>query len=240
MKKILSLILLIISLIGIIFLTIYTLNHRGERKEVKPVVNKSPEKVGSNMTDNNLSEIYSLYLNNQKHKLKFEYVITFTEDVLEASGNFHLYLDGKSLLNEEVLTNYKATNIKELFENSDIKDNIKLDIDDFQIVKYDNLEYLLFKINYNLNGIIKSRYYMFNDIGDILVNSLIYDESLNYVSNDNEEFYYENNNLAKFEDNILYTLEYKKGTITEYKYYIKDNELQKEQINTYENIKIKK
>ena len=80
MKKVFSVILFIIATTGIIVLTVYTLNHREERQNINHVVNKQPEKVGSNMTDNNLSEIYSLYLNNQKHKLKFEYIITFRED----------------------------------------------------------------------------------------------------------------------------------------------------------------
>ncbi len=241
MKKVFSVILFIIATTGIIVLTVYTLNHREERQNINHVVNKQPEKVGSNMTDNNLSEIYSLYLNNQKHKLKFEYIITFREDDLTAEGIFHLYLDGKGVISENILTGFIAADIKELFNDEEIKNTILLDINDFMIVKYDDIEYILCKIVYNLKGNIKEEYFIFNDKGDKLLDKvLIKDSNINYISEDNEEFYYENNTLAKFEDNYLYSLEYKKGVITEYKYYIKNDELQKEEINSYQNIKIKK
>ena len=235
MKKVLSIILLVISLVGITLLTRYALIHRGERKEVHKVVNKSPEKVGSNMTDNNLFEIYSLYLNNQKHKLKFEYIVAFHEEEVSANIDFNLYLDGKNVINNQILKGFSATNIKELFDNEEVN-NIRLD--DFQIIKYDNIEYILIKIKYKIEDNYKEEYFLFNDKGECLINNIIIkDSNINYISTDNIEFYYENNSLAKFEDNILYSLEYKKGVITEYKYYIKDNELVKEELNKYNNIK---
>ena len=237
MKKVLSVILFVIVVTSITLLTIYTLSHRGERQVINHNINTKPENVGSNMTDNNLSDIYSLYLNNQKHKLKFEYVVTFNKDI--ANTEFNLYLDGKNVINEEIIDKYSASNIKELFNKEEIKE-IRLDLNDFNIVKYDDIEYILIKIKYKLQNKDKEEYFLFNDNGELLINNLLYkDTSINYSSKDNE-IYYEDNTLAKFEDNILYSLEYYKGTITEYKYYIKDNELQKEEINKYENIKVGK
>ncbi len=72
-KWIFSILILIGALIAIIWGTNYILNNNGLKKQEKNEVKHTIEKVTSNETSNNLSEIYNIYLNNEKHKVKMEY-----------------------------------------------------------------------------------------------------------------------------------------------------------------------
>ena len=238
MKKIFSILLFLIAISFIGYITFYTLNHRDSSEGVTHHVSKMPEQISSNMTNNNLSEIYSIYLNDKKHKLKYDYTVYFEEKKELASGTFSLYMDGKSLINESVLEEIKARNITDVFQNENVLKYVKLGLDDLKVIKFENKEYLLFKVGYYIDKVVKEKYYLFKDDGTVLIKDLtIRDSSVKYVSSNNDSFYYEDNTLAKYEDNKIYSLEYKKGEIIEYQYYILNENIQKEEINRYKNIK---
>ena len=103
-KWIFSFFILIGALTGIIWGTIYILNNNGIEKEEIKKSKKTIEKVTSNENQSNLSEIYNIYLNNEKHKLKLEYQLMTKVD--ETLGlELFVYFDGKNVLEREVKSN---------------------------------------------------------------------------------------------------------------------------------------
>lgn len=242
MKKI-SFIVLIIILGSIITLTVYTLTHQNIKGAQEIIKTKSIEKASTNMTENELSEIYNIQLNGKRHKLKSNYRVTFEKKY--AKINLTLYLDGREILSMKVDDKFEADTIDEIFENQN--ENIKIDKENIQIMKDKETDYLLISIYSNIEG-EKEEYFVWNDEGKILLeNILIYDEHKEYQSVDEEEltiFYDENTQrLAKFEDNSIYALEEKETEenllLEEYCYTIKKGKVDKELLNTYE-VKLKK
>ena len=233
MKKI-NMILLIIISIGIISITIYTLTHQDIKGAQEIIKTKSIEKASTNMTENELSEIYNIQLNGKRHKLKSNYRVTFEKKY--AQINLTLYLDGKEILAMEVNNKFKAESIDEIFENQNEK--IKIDKE---------TDYLLISIYSNIEN-EKEEYFLWSDNGTLLLEHiLIYDASKNYQSINEEEleiFYDENTQkIAKFTDNSIYALEEKeeesKLVLEEYCYTINKGKINKKLLNTYD-VKLKK
>lgn len=242
MKKVCLLILFII-LTGIISLTIYTLTHQDIKGDKVMHNVKEIEKASTNMTENELSEIYNIELNGKRHRLKNTYRVTFDNKI--AKINLTLYLDGFELLSMDIESNFKATKIEEIF-NENIENKFKIEKTDIEIIKGDK-DYLLILLKSNIDN-YKEEYIVLNEEGKILLdNILVYEENNYYVDSNGEElaiFYDDEIQLqAKIEDNKIYSLKkiVKEDSITfeEYVYTIKKNKVKKELINTYENIKLK-
>ena len=237
MKKI-SLAILGVVLIGITTLTVYTLTHQhieGSREIIKT---KSIEKASSNMTEAELSEIYNIQLNGKRHKLKTNYRLV-TEDKT-TKINLTLYLDGFEIKTVDLLNNLEVKNMEEVLgEESDNVDLI-IETEDLQII---NDDYILVSIDSNMEG-WKEEYFLWAYDGEVLLeNILVQSENTTYISpNEDEEltcFYDEEQQvLAKVEDNVIYALEEKeddeKLVLEEYSYTIKNGEVEKELLNTYE------
>ena len=236
MKKI-SLFILIIILIGITSVTVYTLTHRTitGTQTIRKV--KSIEKATSNMTENELSEIYNIELNGKRHKLKCVYHADFNNKT--AIINLILYLDGFEIFNEEIENDAKAKNIEEIFaeENNDIR----IDETNLKIMQSDK-DYLLVEITSNIEN-TKQEYFVWNEKREAIIEHvLVHTEEYIYSSLDEEElniFYDEKKQmLAKIDDNILYVLEEKSEEeqtyLEEYIYTINEDKAEKELINTYE------
>ena len=156
-----------------------------------------------------------------------------------------LYLDGREILSMEVDDKFEADTIDEIFENQN--ENIKIDKENIKIMKDKETDYLLISVYSDIKG-EKEEYFVWNDKGKMLLeNILIYDESKEYQSIDEEELtiFYDKNTqiLAKFEDNSIYALEEKETEenllLEEYRYTINKGNVEKELLNTYE-IKLKK
>ncbi len=250
MKKVVSFIILVLAIGGISFLTVYTLNHREVKEDIKEKINRQIENVTFNMTENNLSEIYNVYLNNQRHKLKLEYNITFNKDVGTGMGDLVVYIDGGKVISENVINNIEALNIDSLFMDSLVDSYVRIDMNNLEIIKENNKEYLLIKVGSLDKDKIKEKYYLFNDKGESLINNGIFIRDDNNYLVDSED-----NNLnifydvgagqvrVKREGNTFYALVLeeveKKLVLNEYKYYFKDDKLEKELISTHQDIKIK-
>lgn len=245
-KWIFSLLILISALSGIIWGTVYVLNNNGLKKEEKPEVKRTIEKVTSNETDSNLSEIYNIYLNNEKHKVKMEYQLLNKYD-----GSLYIllyiYFDGKKSLEREVAFPSVIKNIHEVFLNEDIGDNIKVNESSFHILKENEMEYLLVNIG-EVNDSIKKYYFLINNNGDVINDKgiLLSDSNKDYLMGEYEfNNYYDldNKTLAKIEGNEIFSLEEKnekkKLNLIEYKYYFKDGKLKKDKVAVFEDIKIK-
>ena len=236
MKKI-SLFVLIIILFGIATLTTYTLMHQDIKEEETIRKVKSIEKATSNMTSNELSEIYNIELDGKRHKLKWDYHVKFAKN--EASINLILYLDGFEILNEEIENDFKAKSIEEIFSN-DTNNELTIEESNIKIINSDK-DYLLVEVYSNIDS-LKGEYFVWNSKRDtILEHVLVYDEALEYSNITEEElniFYADDKQvLAKIEDNSIYTLEEKEEEnliLEEYIYTIKDDKAEKELINTYE------
>ena len=124
-KWIFSILILIGALIAIIWGTNYILNNNGLKKQEKNEVKHTIEKVTSNETSNNLSEIYNIYLNNEKHKVKMEYqLLQKNEESLYIL--LYIYFDGKKSLEMEVASPIDNSTIHSAFLNENIGDNIKI------------------------------------------------------------------------------------------------------------------
>ena len=243
MKKA-SLVILIIFTLGIMTLTIYTLTHQEIKGSQEIRKTKSIEKASSNMTTNELNEIYNIELNGKRHRLKCNYYVTFEDNI--ATVDLTLYLDGFEILNKELAQNVEAEQIEEIFDSEGEMDYLRIKEENITILKTDE-DYLLLNIYSNIDS-VKEEYFVWNTNKEpILENILVYDEAINYASTSDEElniFYDENRQvLAKIEDNEIYALEQKENEdnliIEEYLYTIKNNKVDKEKINTYENIEIK-
>ena len=126
-----------------------------------------------------------------------------------------------------------------LGEESDNVDLI-IETEDLQII---NDDYILVSIDSNIEG-WKEEYFLWAYDGEVLLeNILVQSENTTYISpNEDEEltcFYDEEQQvLAKVEDNVIYALEEKeddeKLALEEYSYTIKNGEVEKELLNTYE------
>ncbi len=244
MKKILSLIIGIIALSGIIGITVYTLNSRGVRRDVVNSQGEVIELVSSNFNGNVLAELYNVYLNGQRHKIKFEYKVQLEKELNEGFLELLVYFDGGNIINENIISKLDIEDVsaEEVFSNEDIN-NIKLNIDDIQIIKIEDKDYILLEINCygNYN---KSFYFLFDDLGDLLVpnGAVIKDESVYYIT-DLQIFYDDSEQiLAKYEDGQIYVLEplveEDKISLVECKYYYEDGKAKRDVLNTYEDIKI--
>ena len=237
MKKISLLFILIIVLVGITTLTTYTLMHQDIKGEETIKKIKSIEKATSNMTSNELSEIYNIELDGKRHKLKCVYRVNFEKK--EASINLVLYLDGFEILNKEIEDNFKAEKIEEIF-NDESDNELLIKESNLKIINSDK-DYLLVEVFSNIDS-LKGEYFIWNaNRKAILENVLVYDEALEYSNITDEDFdiFYADDKqvLAKIEDNHIYALEEKEEDnliLEEYIYTIKNDKAQKELINTYE------
>lgn len=245
-KWIFSILILIGALIAIIWGTNYILNNNGLKKQEKNEVKHTIEKVTSNETSNNLSEIYNIYLNNEKHKVKMEYqLLQKSEESLYIL--LYIYFDGKKSLEMEVASPIETSTIHSAFLNENIGDNIKISESSFKILKEKDTEYLLVNIGV-IDSSIKKYYYIINNNGDIVNNKgiLVSDSNKDYLMGEHEfNNYYDldNKTLARVDGNEIFALEEKtekkKLKLIEYKYYFKDGKLKKDKVAVFEDIKIK-
>lgn len=244
-KWVFSFLILIGALIGIIWGTTYILNNNGLKKQEKAEVKRKIEKATSNENKTNLTEIYNIYFNNEKHKVKLEYqILTRSDETLYTL--LYVYFDGKKSLEREFITLQDVSTIKEVFSLED-SSNLKVNENDFKIIKEGETEYLLVNIGIMTDS-IKNYFYLINNNGDILDDEgiLVSDSSKDYLDSENNPFnnYYDvdNKTLAKIDGNEIYALEEKKEkkklNLVEYKYYLKDKKLKKEKIQVYEDIKL--
>ena len=242
MKKIISLVILLLVISAITTLTVYTLTHRNIEGTEGMIRVKDIEKATSNITANELNEIFNIQLNGKRHKLKSNYYVTFEDG--NANIILTLYLDGFVILNLEVENKIKAESIEDVF-NSESSFPI-IEESDIKIINTDQ-DYLLVNVYSDIEN-SKEEYYVWNVNRDsILKNIIVYDESRNYTSTTEEplNMFYDSERqiLAKVEDNEIYVLEQEQLeeiiVLQEYKYIIENNKANKELIHTYENINIK-
>ncbi len=251
MKKVISLIIGIVSILGIIALTTYTLTHKGIRNRNNVTANDTKiELVSSTYNGNVLAEIYSIVLNGQKHKIKFEYNMVLNPETQITSAFLRVYYDGGNIITEDIIDNFKVDNIEDLLSNTQVKNYVKITTDKIEIKKINDKEYVLLKVGY-YDSYIREKYFFFDDNGDLLINkgTVIKDNGVKYVTLDNQEldvFYGVNNEeqiLGKFEDNIMYALEVISHEedlnydIVECIYYFEDEKLVREELKTYPDIK---
>lgn len=241
MKKIWIVILLLV-LAGITTLTVYTLTHMDILGSERVIKVKSIEKASTNMTRNELSEIFNIQLNGKRHKLKFNYYVDF-EDTTNI--NLVVYLDGDVLLEKELITDLKEKEIAEVFNNETV-DELRIKESNLKIMKSEDQDFILVDIYTNLER-LKEEYYIWNDEGEILLEALLaFDNSLDFTYEEDTNIFYDDEQelLAKIEDNTIYSLELKEQEdmyiFEEYEYKIENDKITKELINTYENIKVRK
>ena len=249
MKRVISLVVLVIALSGIISFTIYTLNHKGIKEEVETKVIKKIEKITSKMSNKSLTEIYNVYLNEKRHKLKLEYSLAKELDKEQLNLSLILYFDGEVIFDQIILISNNS-NLEELFNDKEISDKIKITDNNFNIITDKNNEYFIINVGSYIDKYVE-KYYIYDNKGNILTDNdgiLIYDSSLFYTSDNGDDldiFYDEDRQvLAKLEENVLYVFESKdnddKFYLEEYKYVIKEGKIYKELLNSYENIKLEK
>ena len=233
MRKV-NLIILIIFTTAITTLTIYTLTHKNIEGTQEIIKTKTIEKASSNMTENELSEVFNIELNRKRHRLKSNYRLSNEEE--QTSLILTLYLDGFELLSKEILNNIKEDAIDEIFTE---EENVLLiDEDDIHVIKEDQ-DYLLVSIDSDIDG-LKEEYFVWTVTRKSILDSiLVYDEKIEFASEESNIFYDEEATvLSKVEDNTIYVLEpleTEEGLVLEeYTYNIKDEEATKELINTYE------
>lgn len=243
MKKI-SLIILIFMLGAITCITIYTLLNKNVKGEVISNRVKDIEKASTNITENELSEVYNIELNGKRHRLKTNYRVTFQDKL--ANINLTIYLDGFEIFNKDIENNIKATKIEEIF-NKENNNKLIIETNDLSIIKEDK-DYLAILVKSSIEN-FKEEYIIINSKGKILLKDILaYEENIHFVDeNDNELtiFYDETKQLqAKIEDKKIYSLQKKEKEndicFEEYIYTIKNDTIKKELTNTYNNIKISK
>lgn len=244
MKRILSICILIIALSGIIWVTVFTLNNKGIRQSIEKVEKKNIEKVTSNETKNNLSEIYNIYLNKEKHKIKIEYQL-IKDSYGDLSLDLFVYYDGKKAFEKIIMNNVEFDNVSEIFDKEDIDTFIRINEKRFKILEEGEKDYLLFLVG-AITDVTTTNYFIIDDNGDLLNEDgiLVYDSSKNYsFLDDNFDLYYnaDQKSLAIIDGNNIFALEEKqekkKLYLEEYKYYLKDGKLKKELLQTFDNIK---
>ena len=244
MKRLFSLIILIVAMVGIISLTIFALTHKEVKSPIKERNNTKIENVTSNLSDNNLSEIYNIYFKNERHKLKIQYLVNLEET---ATINLTIYFDGASIFENTIINNIEAKDVEEALNNPEFL-NIKLDLKNIILIEKDNYDYFILDINMSKDS-LKEFYYIYNSNGEKLLKDglLVRDTSKVYIYDnleDNNIFYNtEYEQLSTILDNDIYSLQENKEkdkiTLTEYKYIFKKNKLKKEKITTYDNIEVK-
>lgn len=233
-KSIICFIILIMVLAGIGFATNYILNNNNIKKESTKKIEKNIEKITTNTNQNTSYDIYNIYLNNERHKVKIEYQLMNNNDTYNM--NLFIYFDGKNALNSEV---YNIQNIEKI---SDIlTENNKINENSFKIIKDAEVEYLVIAAGYE-----KRYFYIIDKNGEIKnEKGILINSNKNYIYNEElfNNYYDENKSLATIRDNKIYALEEetnKNTNLVEYIYYLENNELKKEKINIYENIKLNK
>ncbi len=238
MKKT-SLIILLTFLVILCSLTIYTLTHKTIKGTEEIIKVKTIEQSSSNLTDQELNEVFNIELNGKRHRLKCNYHVTFADN---AKIDLTLYLDGFEILSLELKNNIEASTIEEIF-NPEEENKLVIKTEDLKVIKADKQDYLLITVYSNIDS-FKGEYFLVNTDKELLLEHiLIFDDSLNYVSTTDEEltmFYGDNQLLAKQEDNLIYALvekETEEGIVIEEYCYTINQEITKELINTYENIK---
>lgn len=240
MKKILSLIVFVLALFFIINLTKTILKDPGIKREVKKDNNTPVSKVSSNEVNNMRSDIFNVYLNEERYKVKVDYIIEDLENETKTL-NLKIYFDGKEILSKMVANKLDNLDL-DIFRDENVVQNIILKESNFTIVKKEK-DYLLILVGYLDN---MGEYYLFNNKGTNLTEKgiLAYDNTKIYHTENNEEltYFYDNlpNSRVKMENNDIFVLEFikeKNIQIKEYKYNIKNDKIEKELINTYQNIK---
>ncbi|MBE6154612.1 MAG: hypothetical protein E7163_03470 [Firmicutes bacterium] len=239
MKKIISMIILFVALTSIIGYTGFILFNAGVKKETTQKVTKTIVKVSSNLSNNILAEIYNIYLNEEKYKVKLEYMV----DEEKNNVDLNIYLDGNLIIKQDVLDCEKCF-LEDLTKDKNTFNIIGFDEKSFQIISTDK-DYLIIKIGYKKDNVLQ-KYFIFDDNGKLVSdkNGIILFNNKEYIS-DLLDSYKKDDDLylVKIKDNELYVLEdkstKKKNIIEEYKYFIKDSKINKEKINTYEDIEIK-
>lgn len=241
MKQVICLFFLGVVFAGITYLTVYTLNNKGIREEVENKVNKTIEIVSSNSTDTSLTNVYNIYLNKDKHKIKVEYSMFTIDEVSNISLN--IYFDGKNILDNIVIIG-KYDTLDQVWEDENLNISV-FNENNFKILNISE-DYLLITISYNKEYLLE-KYFMFDSEGNILTSDegiLLYDSSKTYISDDKTFDFYNGDRqvLARINKNVIYSLEEKvekkKIILEEYKYFINDNKLEKELVNTYSGIKV--
>ena len=239
MKKT-SLIILIIALIGITSITIYTLTNQEIKGAGEIIKTKSIEKASSNLTENELSEIYNIELNGKRHRLKSNYRVVLEEEY--AKITLTLYLDGFEILTQDIITNLDLEEIEENFQDQ-ISNFETISEENIEIIKTDQ-DYLAVSITSAIES-LKEEYFLWTSSGDnLLKNIIIYDEGTTYVSTTEDPldiFYDEEKQImAKIEDNELYALERANindiVVLEEKLYTFKKGKVKEEKLNTYENV----
>ncbi len=244
MKRTICGFVLIIILSSIGLFTIYTLKKQSVKENVynARVTNKL-KMTSSTMLDDNLSQVFTIYLNGLKHRLKIDYHVLLDQEQI---CTLTMYLDGKEIFSTNVINNVTAPSTKELFTEENIAQYVKLSEQNFEVIKTDE-DYLAILLGF-YNGKIEQKIYLINDKGKILnPNPIIYKNTNEYYidSNNNELniFYQDNQIMANIENNKIYSLEIENVLdnyrFLEYVYTIKNSQINKELINTYDYIKIK-
>ncbi len=250
MKRVVSLVVLIVALSGIVAITVYTLTTKAvkinnEEKVVQPI-----ENVTKDINNNGVSEIYNVYLNGERHKIKLEYRTTIVEGTNIAKVVLNVYMNGGIIINDVVVSNVEAQTIEDLFKDTRIVENVRIPMSDLEIIKEGGKDYFFIKTGAYLDGHVKSKYYLFDDECHALVKGIVAkDDSAYYTNQDDEKLdcFYDHEGMvrAKREGNTFYSLELEEDknnkkiiNLVEYKYEFKDGEMEKEVLNTYENIKI--
>ncbi len=241
MKKVISIIILVLALSGIIFITSYALTHKGIKEVTNVRVTKAIEKATTNKTNARLTDIYNIYLNKKRHKLKTEYLLTEIDNVSKIT--LTIYWDGDSIYQSDIISTLKD---EQLLENDIFKNNYALDIKSFRVLKDEENEYLLIDVKYNIPNEIE-KYYVFDNKGKSLISEgiLVYDSSKVYSSEDEDlNVFYDNERqvLANILKNQIYCLELEteedNNKLKEYKITISDGKIKKELEATYNNVLI--
>lgn len=239
MKKT-SLIILIIALIGITSITIYTLTNQEIKGAGEIIKTKSIEKASSNLTENELSEIYNIELNGKRHRLKSNYRVVLEEEY--AKITLTLYLDGFEILTQDVISNLDLKEIEKSFQEQ-INNFETISEENIKIIKNDQ-DYLAISVTKKIES-LKEEYFVWTSNGDnLLKNIVIYDEGTTYVSTTEEplDIFYDDNKeiMAKIEDNKLYAIERADlddmVVLEEKLYSFKKGKVHEKHLNTYENV----
>lgn len=249
MRKIInwfSLVLLIVAISAIWWITSYTLKNKGIREEVENKVFKNIENISSNMTSNALTEIFNVYLNEEKHKIKFDYQVLLNEE--KVSINLVAYFDGKSVIDENVFTMNKVAeiaNIEDVFANENVSNLVRLKEKNLKIVDFDSIQYLVVDLGY-FKDYYKEKYFIINKEANVLTENgiLVRDDAVVYSSIEEKDLkiFYDNDKqvLAKIQDGYIYALVPVENNdafdIKEYKYRVSEGVLKEELINTYVDI----
>lgn len=243
MKRVISILILVVALIFISGITVYTLSKKGVRKEVTTKIIKKVSKVTSNISNNSVADVYNVYLNDSRYKVKLEYNVTIENK--KAKINLIIFINGKEIFNDILSDGVSATDIDSLFKNENINKYVRLSERDIQIIRDNKQEFMTINIGYYTNDALK-KYFIFTEKGIDITNGGIvsFDSSRNYISTDGKDLdiFYDSMSIAKIDKNVIYALEYVSDEdvekFLEYKYTIKNAKLNKELVNTYSDIKL--